>query len=50
MNNKNKEVRQDIGLHIPESSLDVTYALMQQLVPGTYGMHRELFACKKKGN
>lgn len=34
MNSKKKEVREDIGLHIAESSLDVTYALMQQLVPG----------------
>lgn len=34
MNSKKKEVREDIGLHIAESSLDVTYAIMQQLVPG----------------
>ena len=38
MNSKKKEVREDIGLHIAESSLDVTYALMQQLVPGTYSI------------
>ena len=38
MNSKKKEVREDIGLHIAQSSLDVTYALMQQLVPGTYSI------------
>ena len=38
MNSKKKEVREDIGLHIAASSLDVTYALMQQLVPGTYSV------------
>ena len=33
---KNKKVatRQDFGQFLPESVLDVTYALMQQLVPG----------------
>ena len=34
MKNKKVATRQDIGKSLPESVLDVTYALMQQLVPG----------------
>jgi hypothetical protein len=34
MGKNNRETRRDIGEDIPESVLDVTYALMQQLVPG----------------